>query len=607
MLNIPEDVKTLFKRDDVFKNFHVHFPNGETTDLNNDNVVSESVTFTESLCSQQSFRFGLTEASEIQFTAVGIPNVRGATIECAIEICVDDLGAEWLANNAPTGTEDFLDPQVCVYGSRNMYRVPYGRFIVDTCPRNHESMWKREVTAYTERMDDPETMNPFQTAVMNAFYPKVDEYKPIVKPLALSVLAQSEADLLANGYVKTGIPSNGFGFPLPTKTLKKTGGATAKVRLQLRYNGNALPVANDITMALFRMDWGTFLQSDTIQTLATALERSSIDPEASGYDSFYELADDLLGKYYLPGFYYVFASSIDDFEYVAIPKGTNAVMYPYVAGVDSSGTYWGMQPGYLASISVYDVTTSTTEIIAQVANLPSVSFWGYTAGTDPLNVALNFSSTLQTTRKGLSGNVVKMYSFAKAFSLADLVQGYLELQCRFGSPARTGGMEVTALDNTTSTAVLPSDYASLWYDETTISPIGYVALKFKDETGEEQDLTVQIGTGASVYDLSDNEVLKNMAFTVSKSEAEAGTTIESKLLAFLNSVFTPNIPDLSFVPIELEKKGLPYFEAGDAVTITTGDGQTVPSFILRQTIKGIQFLQADVESANGEAVELIES
>jgi hypothetical protein len=110
-----------------------------------------------------------------------------------------------------------------------------------------------------------------------------------------------------------------------------------------------------------------------------------------------------------------------------------------------------------------------------------------------------------------------------------------------------------------------------------------------------------------VYDLSDNEVLKNMAFTVSKSEAEAGTTIESKLLAFLNSVFTLNIPDLSFVPIELEKKGLPYFEAGDAVTITTGDGQTVPSFILRQTIKGIQFLQADVESANGEAVELIES
>jgi hypothetical protein len=98
-----------------------------------------------------------------------------------------------------------------------------------------------------------------------------------------------------------------------------------------------------------------------------------------------------------------------------------------------------------------------------------------------------------------------------------------------------------------------------------------------------------------------------MVFTVSKAEAEAGVTIESKLLAFLNSVFTPNIPDLTFIPIELTKKGLPYLEAGDAVTITTGDGQVVPSFILRQTVKGIQFLTADVESANGEAVEMVET
>jgi hypothetical protein len=221
--------------------------------------------------------------------------------------------------------------------------------------------------------------------------------------------------------------------------------------------------------------------------------------------------------------------------------------------------------------------------------------------------SISFNSTLQTDKKYSDGTVYKFYSFANAISLSDIVQGYLELQCRFGSPSRTGGMEITALDNTSPVSILPENYAELWYDETTIAPIGYVQVKFKDETGEEQDLTVQIGNGASVYDLRDNAVLQNMVFTVSKAEAEAGVTIESKLLAFLNSVFTPNIPDLTFIPIELTKKGLPYLEAGDAVTITTGDGQVVPSFILRQTVKGIQFLTADVESANGEAVEMVET
>ncbi len=83
-------------------------------------------------------------------------------------------------------------------------------------------------------------------------------------------------------------------------------------------------------------------------------------------------------------------------------------------------------------------------------------------------------------------------------------------------------------------------------------------------------------------------------------------TIQEKIADYLNARFTPNIPDMSFVPIELTKQGLPYLEAGDAIEVTTGDGQTVPSFILRQTINGIQFLTAEVESANGEAMEMLE-
>ena len=605
MLNIPEEIKTLFKRDDIFKNFHVHFPNGEYTDLNNDDIVSESVEFTESLCSQQAFRFGLTEASEIKFTCVNVPNIRGAVIECAIEVQADSLGAEWLADNAPTGNEEFLDPQLCTYSDRNMYRVPYGRFIVDTCPRNHETMYKRDVTGYTERMEDVATLNPFQTAVLNTIYPALNTISPYVRPLALAMLSKSAEDLTAQGYT---VASTGTMRGVPTPAYEKemitTGSTTKTYRISFYGDGVLSRESGDVATNIFVINWRSFFDIDYISEIADVLENElNIDPIATGYETTQELVVDLIGNGYLPRFWMNHGPESYDFSDIFIPKGST-VLYPYITPV----AYNELIAVIPSEIRIYDADSAMTTPVKTISmNTVSYTLYEYT-GTNALNAPISISSTLETERKNASGSITeKMYSFANAFSLGDIVQGYLELLCRFGSPARTGGMEITALDNTSPVSILPENYAELWYDETTIAPIGYVQVKFKDETDNEQDLTVQIGTGASVYDLRDNAVLQNMVFTVSKAEAEAGITIESKLLAFLNSVFTPNIPDLTFIPIELTKKGLPYLEAGDAVTITTGDGQVVPSFILRQTVKGIQFLTADVESANGEAVEMVET
>ena len=75
MLNIPDEIKALFKNGSAFKNFHVHFPNGENADLNNDDIVAESVQFTESICSKEVFQFGLSERSQIEFECVGVQNI----------------------------------------------------------------------------------------------------------------------------------------------------------------------------------------------------------------------------------------------------------------------------------------------------------------------------------------------------------------------------------------------------------------------------------------------------------------------------------------------------------------------------------------------------
>ncbi len=438
---------------------------------------------------------------------------------------------------------------------------------------------------------------------MNAFYP-VNTYTPYAKPLAVSVLAKTESELSNFGYTEVTRTTGSAQVVTEPKTVKKTNASTIKLSLSLTYKSKEAPDGYETT-AIYAIDWGTFWDADTVQLLADFLAsaRAGIDAEASGYSSYYAMAEDLLEDMYIPGFlHFPSDPSTGEYAYASLPSNAK-IIYPYAMQDASS-----VRACYLSEIALWDVTTSTVGILGYVNNLKAVSYSVYVAEPEAINaVPLSFSSTLQTTRKNILRKPYTAYSFSNAFSLSGIVQGYLELLCRFGSPARTGGMEITALDNTSPVSILPENYAELWYDETTIAPIGYVQVKFKDETDNEQDLTVQIGTGASVYDLRDNAVLQNMVFTVSKAEAEAGITIESKLLAFLNSVFTPNIPDLTFIPIELTKKGLPYLEAGDAVTITTGDGQTVPSFILRQTVKGIQFLTADVESANGEAVEMVET
>ena len=148
MLTIPSQIKTLYQTDGVQKNFRVHFPNGEYSDITNSDVVSESVHFTESLCSQSVFKFGLAEASVLEFETVGIGNMYGMTIEASIEIDTSSLSAAQISAiqaDEGDGTLVLVSASDIGYG---FYRIPLGVFRVDSCPRNHGAMAHRKVTAY---------------------------------------------------------------------------------------------------------------------------------------------------------------------------------------------------------------------------------------------------------------------------------------------------------------------------------------------------------------------------------------------------------------------------------------------------------------------------
>lgn len=86
MLTIPSEIRNLLKSDSVNKNFRVHFPNGERADITNDNIVDDSITFGESICSSEQLQFGLCETPTLEFETVGVENIKGAVIECSMEV-----------------------------------------------------------------------------------------------------------------------------------------------------------------------------------------------------------------------------------------------------------------------------------------------------------------------------------------------------------------------------------------------------------------------------------------------------------------------------------------------------------------------------------------
>ena len=97
MLTIPTTITGLLHQESVPKNFRVIFPNGELPDLTNKDMIRESVRFTESICSREYFRFGLAEASVMEFETVGVPDMRGMTIQAFCEVCTSSLSAADIA------------------------------------------------------------------------------------------------------------------------------------------------------------------------------------------------------------------------------------------------------------------------------------------------------------------------------------------------------------------------------------------------------------------------------------------------------------------------------------------------------------------------------
>ena len=181
MISVPKKIKELLHTDSVKKNIRIHFPNGERADICNDQIVQDSVSFTESINSRDNIKFGLAESSIFECEVVNVSNIEKARIDVYLEVYCD-LGQ---------GVQVLFQPDLQAY----VYQIPYGKFIVKSCDRQTDLL-HRKIVAYGISYQQYYNTD-FLTSVYNSTYYQGSYYYNYFLPISLDNIrsASWHADL----------------------------------------------------------------------------------------------------------------------------------------------------------------------------------------------------------------------------------------------------------------------------------------------------------------------------------------------------------------------------------------------------------------------------
>lgn len=617
MLNIPTSVKNLFgvSQSVVKKGFRVKFPNGEYPDITNENIIKESLKFTESICSRQNFRFGLAEASAVEFETIGIGDMRGMLIQCYLDVDVSSLPYQELVNirNGTWDGELVEPPMVLPY-----FEIPLGVFVVSECPQNHEQNARRRVIAYTPsffRQPSPVEQAKIQCAIPYPGY----TYRPLVEPLVLSQLAfESDDDILAAGWTAAAASSNVFGGSCTGIKIRVTDANSHELDVYVSYIYLATPVRDpDIELYGVELDKAkvTAVQTAVDNYLATlgvqfttAKVANTVEvpiPNVAALRDLvarqYQVYDGVEyhgSNYPAPGYWcydavHPFAianrthnspaSTSQSVEYIDMERSTKStrfIAYCPFGVFDETETEQKTQdraavvfPITSLKITVDDITAGTsTESPFITFQPPYTGIYKYSPPA---------SSPLAGRRLYIepAGDEQEVSTFLGQLDYQQLVNDYAEIRALCSTPSRAGGMRTYHLSKTAQADYDPTLYHSCWIDEHAGQEYGIIRFGLTLD-GKAVAAEFRCGNGAGIYDMSDNLILKSAGFDYADA------------CDLLTDYFVPYINGLPLKTVEMEARGLPYVEAGDCVGVETLGGSTVAFVNTRMETTGVQALRA---------------
>lgn len=643
MIQVPEEIKELLKQRNVRKNCRVHFPNGDSPlpdngDITNINLVAESVEFTESICSQDELKFGLCEASTISFQTFNIPNIKGKTIDVSIEL---DCTSLIDSNIDGIITRDDLDYPV--------FPISYGKFIVDSCPRDSANMQKRKITAYSEIVSFDKLSNSFEVAKQttpvktNTPY-TVDAFKYLIPSLYTdaSQLKDFEKYSMPTNLTKSSVTGGWFvseaNFPGPkfeyydynTTAKKKVfegciypfvfdDGLAFDALLEIQFSGVTLHSQDDV----FVIENVSPLRDNILQFV---------------YDKIIDYLDSLLQEY---DYSFVYRPNVKQAIYDGIMSVRTANPEPGVLALcdqarllgydekftqlDSNILYLGGDidaqlfiptefelsveardpqsglPYGVGTIVTYDLRKNTEDIAISKILLPDFVSSKIAIPRVKFGTHYSVESDLQNKREileavcelsGFFGKYNRQVSALEFIKLSGLVGIYPHDDLFPSEQLYPNGYD----DG--KTQIIKTDmYRNAWYDDYPTKLYSKVVCNYKNSS-DEDEYAEYIILDVDLLDDSGNKVFNADEYTLYDISdnyiIQNSSWTQDEIISILKTLAN-NIERIQYMPADIDCIGLPYVEAGDVLDVFTHVGG-FETIALRRTLSGIQALSDNYES-----------
>ena len=606
MLQIPDEIKELLHRDSCQKNIRIHFPNGERSDICNNLIVKDSVSFTESLCSQNTLKFGLCESPVFECEVVGVGNIKGATIEVNCEIYCDSsvTGAIW-------------QNDLMAY----VYQIPYGTFIVQDAKRQAD-MNHRKIVAYgfvynslLYDVNQNTALSLFELSEIQSSSGSVDVGLETLIYETYPYLFNEKDYTYTKEYINPSLsfaaavywPHWNFKVGNDNYTLefeqgyRQLGKSTNEIAF-INSNYLFMKSANDVH-AYF----------EEIISLLESSYPNATDPEGNPFsfrDAFasaglenrtprivYQRFD------YGPGG----VSNPRDFEVngnaVIFNQGSTHGFY-LSYGALKCRVYHSGTPTYIGStFNWYDAGAYYCKIPRSQVVQTSYTL---TKKKDKF-VTKNYYTGTTITCSGYSYREqvekIDMLSLMKSFAevngffwnvLRDVSKKlYIKQQFNL-TPSNTlyPGSSLYP-EGVTGGKLLPNDYQSCWYEDDYTKPFGAIICDYKNTSNEDCSFVLYLtgfdsSTDTSTYQtyyIKDNYIINNSTWTKAQIENICET-------------IAANIEGVTYMPVEFVGRGLPYVEAGDTFEILTASNDSITTIVLNRTVSGEQVLTDSYKSVS---------
>lgn len=589
MINVPVRVKDALRDGRLLKRYkiNVYRANGALDfTIGNDNLVTESVSFNEKMCSGDVLKFGLCEGTSLEFQYFDKPDILGRQIKVNLDVqYINASGNKTWYNNLPMG---YFTVQKCPQQfSTGIYKVTaYNKLqsnYLDT--RANELL----IDAYNNQDSySPSTIEKILDMVLDEY--KIDSYKvrlhntKIETNLHNAVLAAKYGDL----GVYRGSPPPGSGSTVdgylhwfaPYVTVQfANSGHYYKFKISTStFKSNAVSLIDP-----FYADWRTPDDEslyDWVQQPGTSLTDMRAGAWVFNYTGTGSATNvtDYAGNYgseYESPYYYTINNKTES----AAEAYQIGFYCPAVFVIDQNPTYTGTDwENYLTS-SWHIIHNDARGLIDNSIDILQQK----SSPASSMTVGSEIETWPEVTLRDLQSAIFEMQcQFGQLSRSTDLFAG-VELNLSALYPADTLYPANNLYPGGTRERTVKSGYSKLWSEAGNVQKWRNLIITYKglDENNNPTDLQYEDvinADGTQDYVCDDNWLFKNLIWTQTQIADYADAMIAK-------------MQDVTWFPFEMWGAGLPYIETGDQIEIVDPEGNTETSYILSRQLQGIQNLQ----------------